>query len=134
MNESINMPDFNESNSPYYNLENRTYEFAKNVRAFTKKLSRTVENLEDIRQLTKASASTSANYIEANEPLSRKDFLYRIKVCRKEAKESRLFTCLVECGDNLALESERDKLVKEALELVKIFNAIAEKTEANLKS
>ena len=74
-----------------YNLEDRTFKFAKNVRAFVKKLSKSIANFEDSKQLIKASGSVGANYIEANEVISKKDFEYRIKICRKEAKESRFF-------------------------------------------
>ena len=61
-----------------YDLEDRTYEFAKRVRAFIKTLPRTLANIEDSRQLIKASGSVGANYIEANEALSKKDFLSAI--------------------------------------------------------
>jgi four helix bundle protein len=57
-----------------YDLEERTLEFAKRVRVFVKKLPKSVANLEDIRQLVKASGSVGANYIEANDSLSKKDF------------------------------------------------------------
>ncbi len=57
-----------------YDLEERTYLFAKRVRAFVKKLPRTVCNIEDVRQLVRASGSVGANYIEANEALGKKDF------------------------------------------------------------
>ncbi len=76
-------------NSKTYDLEDRTLVFAKNVRVFIRKLSKTLVNIEDGRQLVKASGSVGANYIEANEALSKKDFTMRIKICRKEAKESR---------------------------------------------
>jgi len=66
-------------NSKTYDLEDRTLEFAKNVRAFLKKLSKTPINIEDGKQLVKASGSVGANYIEANEALSKKDFTMRIK-------------------------------------------------------
>lgn len=113
----------------YYDLEERTFTFAKNVRGFAKRLPRTIENIEDVKQLIRASGSTAANYIEANEALSRKDFIYRIKICRKESKESRLFLRLVDTGNPGELEEERTGLVNEALELTKIFNAIAEKSK-----
>lgn len=118
-----------EKSEKYYDLEGRTYQFAKNVRAFTKKLPKSLENIEDIKQLIKASGSVAANYIEANEALSRKDFIYRIKICRKELKESRLFFRLIDTGQENELEEERTVLVNEALELLKIFNSIAEKSE-----
>ena len=76
-------------NSKQYDLEDRTLAFAKKVRAFVKKLPKTIANIEDGKQLIKASGSIGANYIEANEALSKKDFVMRIKICRKEAKESR---------------------------------------------
>jgi four helix bundle protein len=73
-----------------YDLEDRTFIFAKDVRAFVKKIPKTVANIEDTKQVVRASGSVGANYIEANESLSKKDFVVRIKICRKEAKESRL--------------------------------------------
>ena len=66
-------------------------------------------NTEDVRQLIRASGSVAANWIEANEALSKKDFLLRVKICRKEAKESRLFLRLIETGD--ALAKRRDELI-----------------------
>ncbi|MBU4200345.1 MAG: four helix bundle protein [Verrucomicrobia bacterium] len=74
-------------NSKHYDLEDRTFEFAKAVRVFIGSLPRTLANREDARQLVNASGSVGANYIEANEALSKKDFVMRIKICRKEAKE-----------------------------------------------
>jgi len=79
-------------------LEDRTFLFAESVRAFVKRLPRTITNTEDVRQLVRASGSVAANWIEADEGLSKKDFLMRVKVCRKEAKESRLFLRLIDTG------------------------------------
>ena len=53
-----------------------------------KKLPKTLSNIEDSKQLTRSSGSIGANYIEANESWSKKDFQMRIKICRKESKES----------------------------------------------
>ena len=117
----------------HYDLEDRTFKFAKSCRQYTKKLSRSTENIEDIKQLTRASGSVPANYIEANEALSRKDFLYRIKICRKEAKEAKLFLKLAGYNEYEKLENERESLINEASQLVKIFNAIAEKTTPTKK-
>ena len=115
--------------SPYYDLESRTEAFAKRVRRFTKRLPRTVENLEDIKQLTRASGSVAANYIEANEALSKKDFRMRVKISRKESKESRLFIRLVDTNNNSELEKERTWLDGESTELMNIFGAILRKSE-----
>ena len=80
------------------NLEERTFRFAESVRTFVKQLPKTISNVEDVRQLVRASGSVTANWIEADEALSKKDFLMRVKICRKEAKESRLFLRLVDVG------------------------------------
>ena len=63
----------------------------KRLRAFTRKLKKDIENLEDIRQLVRASGSVGANYIEANEKVGPADLKYRIRLSRKEAKESMHF-------------------------------------------
>lgn len=71
-----------------YNLEERTLVFAKAARVFVKKLPRCTSNFEDGKQLIRSSGSIGANYIEANEALSKKDFKMRMKISRKEAKET----------------------------------------------
>ncbi|MBI4653491.1 MAG: four helix bundle protein [Nitrospirae bacterium] len=116
-------------NSKQYDLENRTLEFAKNVRAFVKKLPNTIGNIEDGKQLINASGSVGANYIEANEALSKKDFIMRIKICRKEAKESRYWLKLIDTQDKLELEKERNNLINESTELMNIFGSILRKSE-----
>ena len=77
-----------QNNKVKYDLEERTLKFAKDVRLFIKTVPKTIANVEDIRQLVKSSGSVGANYIEANESLSKKDFLMRVKISRKECKES----------------------------------------------
>jgi four helix bundle protein len=109
-------------------LEDRTFEFAQSVRAFVKQLPRTVSNTEDVRQLVRASGSVAANWIEADEALSKKDFLMRVKICRKEAKESRLFLRLVDAGFAKSNVVARDTLATEARELTLIFSSIISKS------
>ena len=115
--------------SKQYDLEDRTLEFARRVRAFVKKLSKTIANNEDAKQLVRASGSVGANYIEANEALSKKDFIMRIKICRKEAKESGYWLALVDTEDDSELESKRHELIQEATELTNIFGAILRKSQ-----
>jgi four helix bundle protein len=115
-------------NSKQYDLEERTFLFAKNCRSFIKKLAKTIGNIEDGAQLIRASGSVGANYIEANESLSKKDFVHRAKICRKEAKESRFWLKLVDTGENQGLEKERQELISEATELMNIFGAIIRKS------
>ena len=69
-----------------------------------------------------------ANYIEANEALSKKDFVVRIKICRKESKESRYWLKLVYVKRKED-EEERTSLIQEATELMKIFGSILEKSK-----
>jgi four helix bundle protein len=116
-------------NSKPYDLEDRTLAYAKRVRAFVKKLPRTIANIEDIKQLVRASGSIGANYIEANESLSKKDFIMRIKICRKEAKEGRYWLRLIDTNDELEHETERKYLINEASELMNIFGAILQKSK-----
>src|ERR1051326_680960 len=100
-------------NPKCYDLEDRTLEFAKRVRTFVKQLPRTLSNTEDVKQLIRASGSVGANYIEANEALSKKDFLMRIKISRKEAKESRFFLRLVDMGEAALLIKGCQALIAE---------------------
>ena len=112
-----------------YDLEDRTFAFAKDVRTLVKQIPKTVANIEDTKQLVRASGSVGANYIEANESLSKKDFLMRIKICRKEAKESRYWLRLIDTGDDTTVEKDRLNHIKEAAELTNIFGAILRKSE-----
>ncbi|NNC87017.1 MAG: four helix bundle protein, partial [Akkermansiaceae bacterium] len=64
----------------------------------------------------RASGSASANYPEANDALGAKDFLMRMRIARKEAKESRLFLRLVDCGEEMDASIGRERLAQEALE------------------
>jgi four helix bundle protein len=105
-----------------YDLEDRTFRFAKDVIAFVDRIPRTIANVEIAKQLVKASGSVGANYIEANESLGRKDFLMKIRISRKESKESRYWLRLVSCEQDT--EVTQAKLVQESTELMKIFGAI----------
>ncbi len=112
-----------------FDLEDRTFAFAQSVRSFVRKLPKTITNIEDVKQLARSSGSVGANYIEANEAISKKDFVHRIKICRKEAKESRYWLKLLHLGNEQTdLEKERTVLIDEATQFVKIFNAIIEKS------
>lgn len=116
-------------NSKPYDLEDRTLQFAKNVRMFVKKIPRTIATIEDGRQLIRSSGSVGANYIEANESLSKKDFLMRIKICRKEEKETRYWLRLIDFTIDHESYKEREALIHEVYQLMKIFGAILEKSK-----
>ena len=115
-------------NPKQYDLEERTLEFSKRVIKFCKGLPKNIISDEIGKQLVRASTSVGANYIEANESLSKKDFLTRIKICRKEAKETGYWLKLVETN-NLGVQDERGLLLKESIELMKIFGSILTKSQ-----
>ena len=120
----------NEQKKPIYDLEERTFQFAKEVRIWIKLHQKTVANIEDCKQLVRASGSIGSNYIEANESLSKKDFVFRIKICRKEAKESAFWIRLIlESNENIREEKVGKALFNEAVELKKIFSAIEGKSK-----
>lgn len=116
-------------NAKPYDLEVRTFQFARNVRGLVKQLPTAICHQEYGRQVIRSSGSVGANYIEANESLSKKDFLLRIKICRKEAKESSYWLRLIDVAPNEILERHKDALAQEATELMSIFGAILRKTE-----
>jgi four helix bundle protein len=107
-------------------LEERTAVFAEDIRAFVRGLPRTISNIEDVKQLVRASGSVAANCIEANEALGDKDRVMKFRTCRKEAKESQLWRRLLQVGDSGQL---RDALRQEAHELKLIFSAIVKRLE-----
>jgi len=110
-------------------LEERCYLFGKNVRQFCRNLKMDIPNIEDIKQLVRASGSVGANYIEANENVGAGDLKYRLKVARKEVKESIHFLGLIEVFNNEVLVKERTELISEAGQLRKILSAIINKIE-----
>ena len=118
-----------QNSNPAYDLEERTFKFAKNVRLFVKRLPKTIANIEDGKQLVKANGSVGANYIESNESLGKKDFLMRIKISRKEAKESVYWLRLINDTNALENADEALRLIQEANELKKIFSSILEKSK-----
>ena len=117
----------NDENQKPYDLEDRTFNFAKASRVFVKGLPHMIANIEDVKQFIRATGSVGANYIEANEAIGKKDFLMKIKICRREAKESGYWLRLIDTGESL--EAQRDGLLGEAVELMRIFGAIVRGSE-----
>jgi len=119
----------NSNDKPVYDLEERTFIFARDVRLFIKTIPYSIANVEDSKQIVKSSGSVGANYREANESLSKKDFLMRIKISRKESKESAYWLRLINETNDLENSSEGIRLHNEATQLKKIFSAIIEKSK-----
>ena len=109
-----------------YDLERRTLVFAKSVLRLCKKLPVDIINREIVSQLIRSSGSVGANYREANDALSKKDFNHRIKITRKEAKETEYWLELLREG-NPGYVDEINELLSESIELKKILSSIADK-------
>ena len=110
-----------------YDLEDRTLKFAIQVRKFLRKLPKTVSNIEDGKQVIRSSGSIGANYIEANEALSKKDFIHRVKISRKEAKETSYLLKIIIANNDKKFAPKGNMLILEVEELKKIFSTILEK-------
>jgi four helix bundle protein len=107
-----------------YDLEARSFQFARRVRQFVKRVPKTLSNHEDSKQLIRASGSVGANYIEAAESLGNKDFLLHVRISCGEATECRCWLRLLELDASPESELERSALLGEATELIRIFAAI----------
>lgn len=109
-------------------MEERTLRFAQEVIGLVRVLPKSIANVELTKQVVRSAGSVGANYIEANEALSKKDFVVRVKICRKEAKESRYWLSLIEVNAE-DTERTRQALIGEATELMKIVGSILEKVK-----
>jgi four helix bundle protein len=100
------------------------------MRDFIRTLPKNQSSLEDGKQLIRSSGSVGANYIEANESLSKKDFVMRIKICLKEAKESTYWLNLLHADDIEHTQKEHAALLRESKKLTYIFSSILSKTSS----
>ena len=109
-----------------YNLEERSFCFARDCRLLIHRLPKTLANVEDGKQLIRSSGSIGANYIEANENLGTKDLRFRMKISRKEAKESEYWLNLLK-ATNPDAAAPIQELFEEAGALRRIFSSIISK-------
>ncbi|WP_163712302.1 four helix bundle protein [Mangrovibacterium lignilyticum] len=107
-------------------LENRCLQFAIDIRLKLKNLPRNTSNVEDFKQVVRSSGSIGSNYIEANESLGDKDKLFRMRIARKEAKETIYWLTILE-NTNREFSKELHDLIGETDELKKIISAIITK-------
>lgn len=112
---------------PKYDLEKRMYQFAFAVRKMVMQLPYNIVNSQDAKQVVRSSGCIGANYIEANESVGDKDFLFRLKTSRKEAKESIYWLNLLKECNIQSISDEIESLLAEATELRKIFSTIISK-------
>lgn len=110
-----------------YDLEERTLEFAKWIIRLCKRLTKDIINIKLIGQLVSSAGSVGANYREANEAVSKKDFIHRMKITRKECKESTYWLNLLKEA-NQTFTDEIDGFIKESKELRNIFTSIIDKS------
>ncbi|HLB51159.1 MAG TPA: four helix bundle protein [Patescibacteria group bacterium] len=111
-----------------FDLEDRTLEFAKRVVRMCKELPTNTVNNKLIDQLIRSAGSVGANYREANDALGTKDFLMRLKISRKEAKETHFWLELI-IEANPTLKNRIEGLFQESLELKKILSSIITKLQ-----
>lgn len=114
------------SNDKKYDLAERTSTFGARVIVFLKKIKETNINRSVINQLVRSSTSIGANYMEADCAESKKDFIHKIGICKKEAKETTHWFHMLATA-NPELQAECRQLWKEAHELTLIFSAIAKR-------
>jgi four helix bundle protein len=119
------------SNDKPYDLEERTFNFALSVRIFLKQHKWDPVSWSDVSQVLRSSGSVAANFVEANECISPNDKIYRLRISKKEAKESNLWLRLIEETNTTtpAQQSALTALKQEAAELVKILAVIIRKKE-----
>jgi len=111
------------SNKKVYNLEERTYLFARACRILTGRSFGILSNVEDGKHLIRASGSVGANYIEANEKLGEKDLAMRLRIARKEAKEAQYRLRLLK-DINTSHDAKIEEWIKEATALRRILSSI----------
>jgi four helix bundle protein len=110
-------------------LEQRCFRFAQDTGKLCRAVRKDIVIIEYCKQAVRASGSVGANYIEANESLSKKDFRNRARICRKEAKESRYWLRLIhELLTDKNYTEEFNRLIQEATELMLIFNSMVSKS------
>ena len=113
------MPD----NNTKYDLEERTSKFAEAILELAKKIPERPRNKPLIEQLVSAGTSIGANYCEADDAFSRKEFIFKISICKKESRETKYWLRLVPIAEP-SLGEEAKTLLQEAKELHLIFAAI----------
>lgn len=119
-----------------YDIQDRTLEFAAKVAKFVNNLPKNQAGIEYGKQLIRSSASIGANIEEADGTLSKRDFINKIAIGRREARESKYWLSLIrkaELVNNFPLKKETDCLINEAREIMLILTSIVNKTRAKGK-
>ncbi|HLX12228.1 MAG TPA: four helix bundle protein [Bacteroidota bacterium] len=110
-----------------FDLDERTFRFAKDVATLCKSLPRNITNAEYVKQVVRSSGSVGANYLEANEAISKKDRVFRFRICRKEIRETIYWLRLLESTNTDEYRNRLQSLTGEADQLIRIFATIIAK-------
>jgi four helix bundle protein len=111
-----------------YDLEERTLNFAKRIVRMCKVLPNNTVNFKLVDQIIRFGGSIGANYREANDSLGEKDFIFRLKISRKEAKETEFWLYLI-VEANPGLNGKMKGLIDEVIEIKKILSSIINKLQ-----
>ena len=125
-NKKYDLTFIREESNKIYDLEERTGKFGENIIEFAKLIPRNVITIPLIGQLVKAGTSVGANYCEADDAESKKDFRHKIGICKKESRETKFFLRMVVKAVS-SLARDASPLIQEAKELNLIFAAIRRK-------
>lgn len=118
----------NQLSNKKYDLEERTAQFAEQIIDLVKTIPITAINNKIISQLVGSAGSVGANYCEATEGESKKDFIHKIGICKKETKESKHWLRLL-ARSNPERKEEIRKYWQEAQELLLIFSKISQSSK-----
>jgi four helix bundle protein len=120
--------DKTQNTNKYRDLEERTTDFARRIIRLCKELPKDRINNPLVSQIVRSAGSIGANYREANESLGKKDFVHKLRISRKEAKETQHWLELIK-ETNPELEKRMENLFQEVKEIRNILSAIIEKTK-----
>ena len=118
----------NNKNKKEFDLEERTARFGEEVIKFAQTINKNEITRPLIGQLVRSSTSIGANYMEADGAESRKDFIHKLGICKKECKETKHWLRMIATAD-LAAKNKCQNLWRECQELTLIFSAIINKTK-----
>jgi four helix bundle protein len=113
-----------------FDLEERTAIFGEEIIKFSKCISKNEVTRPLIGQIVRSGTSVGANYMEADGAESRKDFIHKLGICKKESKETKHWLRMVAIADPSLSDKSRE-LWRECQELTLIFSAIITRTKEN---
>ncbi len=112
--------------SKIFNLEDRTADFGAKIIEFSKKIPKNPTNISLISQIVRSGTSVGANYLEADDSESKKDFIHKMSISRKESREVKHWLRMIAVAEPSLKDNARE-LWKEAQELNLIFSSIINK-------